>query len=179
MYHKSFFPPLPQIPPQNIHNILFHRPDQADWPDYPLHVNPLTGAARSFRQFLETVRDGATAIASDVELGGLGIRPGNDQLVGVLCENSMVCLCLRQSRPSFTLFAGCDSPLSLPTRRDRPVCVVLVLFYPFRVPAHLQARRPHTLIRHPSTPTLGTHFRSIRRSHIYPRGKRSRSYELC
>ena len=90
MYHKSLYPPLPQTPPQNVHNVLFNRTEQADWPDYPLHINALTGASRSFRQFLEIVRDGATAMASDVNLGGLGIRPENGELVGVLCENSMV-----------------------------------------------------------------------------------------
>ncbi|KAG6376896.1 hypothetical protein JVT61DRAFT_924 [Boletus reticuloceps] len=92
MYYKSHYPPLPQIPPQNVHNILFHRPDQADWPDYPLHVDPLTGASRSFRQFLETVRDGATAMGTDLNLGGLGIRAENGEIVGVLSENSMVFL---------------------------------------------------------------------------------------
>jgi hypothetical protein len=92
MHHKSLYPPLPQIPPQNVHNVLFNRPDQAnsDWPEYPLHVNALTGATRSFREFLELVRDGATAIGSDVKLGGLGIRAENSELVGVLSDNSMV-----------------------------------------------------------------------------------------
>ena len=95
MYHKSLYPPLPQFPPQNVHNVLFNRPEQANWPDYPLHVNAHTGASRSFRQFLEIVRDGATAMASDVEIGGLGIRPENGELAGVLCENSMVFLSFR------------------------------------------------------------------------------------
>lgn len=92
MHHKSLYPPLPQIPPQNVHNILFNRPDQADWPDYPLQVNALTRVSRSFREFLETVRDGATAMHSDVKLGGLGIRAENGELVGVLSENTMVFL---------------------------------------------------------------------------------------
>ncbi|KAF8553033.1 acetyl-CoA synthetase-like protein [Imleria badia] len=97
MYHKSLYPPLPQIPPQNVHNILLNRPDQANWPDYPLQVNALTGASRSFRQFLEIVRDGATAMASDVDLGGLGIRAENGELAGVLCENSIDCIALLHS----------------------------------------------------------------------------------
>lgn len=100
MYHKSLYPPLPKIPPQNVHNVLFHRPDQADWPDYPLHINALTGATRSFRQFLETVRDGATAMAGDAELGGLGIRPGNDEIAGILSENSMVLFSFDTHDPS-------------------------------------------------------------------------------
>lgn len=132
MYYKSLFPPLPKTQPQNVHNILFDRPDQADWPDYPLHVNALTGATRSFRQFLDTVRDGATAMASDINLGGLGICPEkNDELVGVLSENSMVFLSFAHTRPSLTHFVGWHSPPSLPARHDRPLCHVLILFYPF------------------------------------------------
>jgi hypothetical protein len=90
MHHKSLYPPPPQISPQNVHNVFFNRPEQADWPDYPLQVNALTGATRSIRQFLELVRDGATAIGSDIKLGGLGIRAENSELVGVLSDNSMV-----------------------------------------------------------------------------------------
>jgi len=97
MYHKSLYPPLLPIPPQNVHNVLFHRPVQDTWPDYPLHINGLTGATRSFRQFLEIVRDAATAMTSDVNLGGLGIRPQNDELIGLLCENSMDAVALLHS----------------------------------------------------------------------------------
>jgi acyl-CoA synthetase (AMP-forming)/AMP-acid ligase II len=114
MYHKSLFPPLPPIPPQNVHNILFKRPEQADWPDYPLHINALTGATRSFQQFLEIARDGATAMASDVNLGGLGIRPQNDELVGVLCENSMDSIALLHSllvmTVPFVMFSSYSTP---------------------------------------------------------------------
>lgn len=92
MYHNSLYPPPPDIPPQNIHNVLFNRPEQAHWPDYTLHIDALTGQTRSFRQFLERVRDGATAMSADVDQGGLGIRPGNNELVGLLTENSMVLL---------------------------------------------------------------------------------------
>ncbi|KAH0826137.1 hypothetical protein J3R83DRAFT_5550 [Lanmaoa asiatica] len=114
MYYKSLFPPLPQVPPQNAHNIFFKRPDQADWPDYPLHVNALTGATRSFRQFLEIVRDGATAMGSDVKLGGLGIRAKNDELVGLLSENSMDYIALLHSllvmTIPFALFSSYSTP---------------------------------------------------------------------
>ncbi|KAF8125729.1 hypothetical protein EV363DRAFT_1350027 [Boletus edulis] len=117
MYYKSHYPPLPQIPPQNVHNVLFHRPDQADWPDYPLHVNPLTGASRSFRQFLETVRDGATAMGTDLNLGGLGIRAENGEIVGVLSENSMDCIALLHSLLAmtvpFAMFSSYSTPFEL------------------------------------------------------------------
>ncbi|KAG9316024.1 hypothetical protein JVU11DRAFT_3686 [Chiua virens] len=130
MYYKSLFPPLPKILPQNIHNTLFNRPEQAEWQDYPLHVNALTGASRSFRQFLETVRDGATALSSDANVGGLGIRPGNNlnELVGVLSENSMDYVALLHSllvmTVPFAMFSSYSTPfefqhivkLAAPTR---------------------------------------------------------------
>ena len=78
------------IPPQNIHNVLFNHPEQAHRPGCILHINALSGQTRSFRQFLERVRDGATAMSADADQGGLGIRPGNNELVGLLTENSMV-----------------------------------------------------------------------------------------
>lgn len=131
MYHKSLYPPLPKIPPQNVHNILFNRPDQAGWLDYPSHVNALTGATRSFRQFLELVRDGATAMASDVKLGGLGMRAEKGELVGVLCENSMVSLSFRHPRPGLTAFIGLHRPTPLVDRHDRPICHVLILLHRF------------------------------------------------
>ncbi|KIK90748.1 hypothetical protein PAXRUDRAFT_831419 [Paxillus rubicundulus Ve08.2h10] len=89
MYYKSLFPPLPEIPPQNVHHILFNRPEQKTWPDYTFQVSASTGATRSFQEFLERVRDGATALGSDVKDGGLGIRRENDEIVGVLSENSL------------------------------------------------------------------------------------------
>ena len=128
MYHKSIYPPLPPLPPQNVHNVLFNRPEQADWPDYPLHINALTGASRSFRQFLEIVRDGATAMASDVSLGGLGIRPENGELAGVLCENSMVPFSSRHPCSTLMAFVGLHRPPSLLDRHDSPVCHVVILF---------------------------------------------------
>ena len=98
MHHNSLFPPLPDIPPQNIHNLLLDRTDQAEWPDFTLHIDAVTGQSRSFRQFVECVRDGATAMSSDIDSGGLGIRPQSGEIVGVLTENSMVfpspCTCI-------------------------------------------------------------------------------------
>ncbi|KAG2032682.1 hypothetical protein BDR03DRAFT_935905 [Suillus americanus] len=76
MYHKSLFPDLPKVPESN-----------REWPDYPLFVNVATGQRRSFREFVERVRDGATALGAGVSQGGLGLRPENGDLVGILSEN--------------------------------------------------------------------------------------------
>ncbi|KIJ17594.1 hypothetical protein PAXINDRAFT_167606 [Paxillus involutus ATCC 200175] len=103
MYHKSLFPPLPEIPPQNVHHILLNRPEQKAWPDYTFQVNASTGVTRSFREFLGRVRDGATALGSDVKDGGLGIRRENDEIVGVLSENSLDYVVLLHSLLAITV----------------------------------------------------------------------------
>lgn len=89
MYHKSLFPDLPKVPESNVHHLILNRPDQQEWPDYTLLVNAATGQRRSFREFVERVRDGATALGADVTQGGLGLRPENGDLVGVLSENCL------------------------------------------------------------------------------------------
>jgi hypothetical protein len=90
MYYKSLFPELPKVPESNVHHLLFNRPDQREWPDYTLLVNVTTGQRRSFREFVERVRDGATALGADVTQGGLGLRPENGDIVGILSENCPV-----------------------------------------------------------------------------------------
>ncbi|KAG2749258.1 acetyl-CoA synthetase-like protein [Suillus brevipes Sb2] len=87
MYYKSLFPELPKVPESNVHHLLFNRPDQREWPDYTLLVNVATGQRRSFKEFVERVRDGATALGADVTQGGLGLRPENGDIVGILSEN--------------------------------------------------------------------------------------------
>jgi len=90
MHHKSLFPDPPKVPESNIHHLLFNRPDQKEWPDYTLFMDATTGQRRSFREFAERVRDGATALGADVAQGGLGLRPENGEVVGILSENCLV-----------------------------------------------------------------------------------------
>ncbi|KAG1732415.1 uncharacterized protein EDB91DRAFT_1302477 [Suillus paluster] len=87
MHYKSLFPDLPKVPESNVHHLLFSRPDQKEWPDYTLFVNVATGRRCSFREFVERVRDGATALGADVAHGGLGLRPEDGEFVGILSEN--------------------------------------------------------------------------------------------
>lgn len=90
MYHKSLFPPLPDVPEQNVHHLLLNRPDQASWPDFTFQVDVLTGERRSFREFVERVLDGATALGTPVERGGLGISRENGDIVGILGDGCLV-----------------------------------------------------------------------------------------
>ncbi|KAG1732414.1 uncharacterized protein EDB91DRAFT_1302449 [Suillus paluster] len=117
MYHRSLFPDLPTVPKPNVHNLLFNRPDQKDWPDYTLFVNVATGQRRSFREFVERVRDGATALDTDVAQGGLGLRPQNGELVGILSENCPDYIALIHSllviTVPFALFSSYSTPYEL------------------------------------------------------------------
>lgn len=90
MHYTSQFPSLPYVPEQNIHHLFFDRPDQKSWPDFTFHVDILTDERRSFREFVERVRDGATALGTETQHGGLGIRLENVDIVGILSENCLV-----------------------------------------------------------------------------------------
>ncbi|KAF9240269.1 acetyl-CoA synthetase-like protein [Melanogaster broomeanus] len=114
MYYQSLFPPLPEIPAQNVHHLLFNRPDQKPWLDYTFQIDALTGTKRSFREFLERVRDGATALGSDIENGGLGIRRENEEIVGVLSENSLDYVALLHSLLAITVPFALFSAFSTP-----------------------------------------------------------------
>ncbi|KAG0708431.1 hypothetical protein DFH29DRAFT_870960 [Suillus ampliporus] len=103
MYYRS--PDLPTVPEPNIHDFLFNRPEQQDWSDYTLYF---TGQRRSFREFVDRVRDGATALGADVAQGGLGLRPENGEIVGILSEN-----CPAVITVPFALFSSYSTPYEL------------------------------------------------------------------
>ena len=90
MYLKSPFPDIPSRPVLNVHHLFFNRPDQSEWPDFTLHIDAVTGRKVKFRDFLNRVRDGATALAAPVPQGGLDIRADENELVGILSDNSSV-----------------------------------------------------------------------------------------
>ncbi|KAG2362836.1 hypothetical protein BDR07DRAFT_1405854 [Suillus spraguei] len=114
MYYKSMFPDLPAVPEANVHHLFFNRPDQQAWPDYTLYVNATTGERWSFRQFVERVRDGATALGADVEQGGLGISLEKGEIVGILSENSLDYIALLHSLLAisvpFAMISGYSTP---------------------------------------------------------------------
>ena len=133
MHHTSLFPPLPHVPEQNVHHILLNRPDQQSWRDFTFHVDVLTGEQRSFREFVERVRDGATALGTEVEHGGLGIHPENNEVIGILSENCLV----RDSRldilSRLTIFLGLCGTNTFSARNNRALCHILVLCDPIRI----------------------------------------------
>jgi hypothetical protein len=91
MHHKSLYPDIPTIAPQNFHHLLFNRPDQKEWNlDYTVHIDPMTSKRRSYREFYECIMDGATALGSPVSEQGLGLNGTDGEIVGILSENCMV-----------------------------------------------------------------------------------------
>lgn len=92
MVIKSLYPDIPAIPPTNVHNVLFRRPEQKAWTNHTLHIDATTGKKRSYREFYERVIDGATALGSPVSEKGLGLKGEDGELVGIMAENCMACL---------------------------------------------------------------------------------------
>jgi hypothetical protein len=92
MYLKSLYPDVPTIPDRNVHHLFFHRPDQATWKDFTLHIDAKTGKRRMFREFVHRVQLGMTALGAPVAQGGLGLGTREDnEMIGIISQNSMVC----------------------------------------------------------------------------------------
>ncbi|KAG6836000.1 hypothetical protein H0H93_012364 [Arthromyces matolae] len=88
MYLKSMWADVPTYPEMNAHHIFFNRPEQAEWPDFTLHIDAKTGKKRTFRELKERVQFGATALGAPVADGGLGLRAENGEIVGIMSHNS-------------------------------------------------------------------------------------------
>ncbi|KAJ7704973.1 hypothetical protein B0H17DRAFT_697890 [Mycena rosella] len=89
MYVKTAFPPLPPLPEVNLHQVLFGRPDQADWPEYIINIEEKTGRKRTFKELQKRVALGATALGAKVADGGLGLHGDGDEMIGLLGDNSI------------------------------------------------------------------------------------------
>lgn len=91
MYIKSPYPDTPPTPDLNAHHIFFNRPDQAEWPsDFTLHIDVKSGKKRTYREFVQRVRHGTTALGAPVSEGGLGLKGDDGEIVGIMSDNSMV-----------------------------------------------------------------------------------------
>jgi hypothetical protein len=66
MYVKSPYPDVPPTPDMNVHHLVFHRPEQAEWKDYTLHIDAETGERRTFREFVNRVQLGMNALGAPV-----------------------------------------------------------------------------------------------------------------
>lgn len=85
MVFKSLLPPIPDLPLPNAHHLFLNRPDQADWEDYILHVDAVTGKTRKWYEFRDLVKRAATAF------GNPELFPHEEnEIVGILSENCIV-----------------------------------------------------------------------------------------
>ena len=92
MYLKSHYPDVPPQPNINAHYFFFNRPEQADWPNFTVHVDVQTGEEVMYDDFLERIRDLATGLGAPLSKGGLGIRAEDKEMIGIMGENSSVSL---------------------------------------------------------------------------------------
>lgn len=80
-------------PTTNYYHWLLRRPELRKWPDFILHIDVVTGEQRHARDVLERFEHAATALATSPRDGGLGLAAGQQEVVGILSENCLVCLC--------------------------------------------------------------------------------------
>ncbi|KAF9564169.1 acetyl-CoA synthetase-like protein [Agrocybe pediades] len=118
MYIKSLYPNPPPLPQVNAHYIFFKRPDQAAWPNFTVHIDPVESMAEAkagpptispanptgrlmYNDYVRNIEDLSTGLAASVEDGGLGlegwdaeVKPesvsvkGGKEIVGIMSENS-------------------------------------------------------------------------------------------
>ncbi|KAI0260236.1 acetyl-CoA synthetase-like protein [Gloeopeniophorella convolvens] len=89
-YLKSLYPSPPlSTPTQNYHDFIVNRDELKQYPDYTVHIDAVTGERRRLRAVLERIGQAATALSSSKDVGGLGIRAGQSDIVGILSENSL------------------------------------------------------------------------------------------
>ncbi|KZS92203.1 acetyl-CoA synthetase-like protein [Sistotremastrum niveocremeum HHB9708] len=81
--------PLPELPLANIHDTIFRRPGAPEIPDHVSQIDARTGEQRTRKAFIELIRDGATALSSSIDDGGLGLRGDKGRMVGILSFNSL------------------------------------------------------------------------------------------
>jgi hypothetical protein len=88
MIVKSPFPDPPKLPVANAYHILFERPDQSSWTDFPVHIDAATGERVMQSEFVSRIEALSTGLASPLSQGGLGVA--STEIIGVIGENSSV-----------------------------------------------------------------------------------------
>ena len=88
--YKSLYGAVPPLATPNVHYI-FNSPESHSM-DYLLHIDGLTGAQRTKKQFWERVEDAATALSISAPEGGpgIGLATEKEEIVGILSQNCLV-----------------------------------------------------------------------------------------
>lgn len=93
--------PLPLTTPTvNYYEWFLSRPALKSWPNYTLHIDPVSGEQRRLRFVLDRLEHAATALVSPSSDGGFGLTAGQTGIVGILSENCLVC----SKRPSLATY---------------------------------------------------------------------------
>ncbi|KAI0313846.1 acetyl-CoA synthetase-like protein [Amylostereum chailletii] len=112
MIYQTLYPPLPILPDTNYYDFLFSRPEVAQWPDYTVYMDGITGERWMYREFVRRVDNGAGALA-----GSLGIRMEDNGMVGVLSENCLdyatICCSLLKIAVPYVLFPAFATPTEI------------------------------------------------------------------
>jgi hypothetical protein len=91
MYLRSLYPDVPLMPEMNVQHLFLHRPDQATWKDYTLLIDAKTDKKRTFREFVDRVQYGMTALGAPRAEGGLELGTWEvGEMIGIMSQNSMV-----------------------------------------------------------------------------------------
>ncbi|KIJ34915.1 hypothetical protein M422DRAFT_782659 [Sphaerobolus stellatus SS14] len=77
MLIRSPFPPLPQLPATNTHNILFRTPERLGFGDYVMYIDAVTGQQWTRYDLVKRIYDAMTALRKDTSQGGLGLTSSN------------------------------------------------------------------------------------------------------
>ena len=78
-------------PTVNYYAWFLGRPELKSWPNYTLHIDPVTGERRRLRFVLDRLEHTATALVSSPSDGGFGFVAGQQSgIVGILSENCLV-----------------------------------------------------------------------------------------
>ncbi|KAI0926941.1 hypothetical protein AcV5_007605 [Taiwanofungus camphoratus] len=149
MLVKSPFPPVPPQPDQNVFDLLFNQPERAPKTDYTLHIDAITGSRRSRNEFLDRVRDGATALSLLLSAGGLGLGAKNE-IVGILSHNCLDYIVLVHSllyiTTPFALISAFATPFEL-AHAFRTSKITRIFVQPALLPGALQVAREVGLTR--------------------------------
>ncbi|KAF8215206.1 hypothetical protein K438DRAFT_1800875 [Mycena galopus ATCC 62051] len=86
MHIYSPYPPLPPVPEVNVHDVMFGRPNEAN---YTIHIEDKTGRTRTYQELVDDVAWGATALGASIPDGGLGLNGEGNEIVGIMGDNSL------------------------------------------------------------------------------------------
>ncbi|KXN90930.1 putative 4-coumarate--CoA ligase 1 [Leucoagaricus sp. SymC.cos] len=118
MHLKSLYPDPPPNPPLlNTCLALINRPDQAEWPEFVVHIEHHTGKSFTFTQLCKRINDLATALSLPSSEGGLGLEHGSKERVGIMSDNSsdyltIAVACLKIAVP-FVLISCYSTPFEM------------------------------------------------------------------